>query len=111
MNIKVTLVDLGYELNNCFSEKDLVRQYYKRVTDQELELLKNTQSLLHLYDDEQYTSPYDRNDDDNEGDDNDYNTPEWAFVHKLKSELKPHGQGQEPPYERSYVFVLHSCGG
>lgn len=79
MNIKVTLVDLGYELDNCFSEERLVSQYYIRVADPELELLKNTKSLLHLYDD----------------DDDDDITSVWTFVNKLKSELQPHDSKQE----------------
>ncbi len=129
MNIKVTVVDLGYELNNCLEggEGDLVRQYYRRVTGKELELMQNTQSLLHIDDlcgyecncpgwDESLCKCLDECTCPGRWDESlckcqdEIYTP-LTFVRRLKSEQHPHYQGPEPPYERSYVFVLHSCDG
>lgn len=89
--IKVTVVDLGYELNNCIGINDnLVRQYYIKVTDRELSILK--QSVYNVYDDESGTYLY--------------------ILLKKLSKLKPHTDFRvEPPYQRSYVIVVHNSGG
>ena len=88
--IKVTVIDLGNELNNCIGINDnLVRQYYVKVTDIELSMLK--QSVYNMYDDDE--------------------TYVNILLKKL-SKLKPHTDFRvEPPYQRSYVIVVHNTNG
>lgn len=85
-DIKVTVIDLGYELNNCIGmDDDLVRQYYVKVTDRELSMLK--QSVYHMYDE---SGTY------------------FHVLLKKLSKLKPHTDFKvEPTYQRSYVIVVH----